>query len=59
MEYTSYHSVRGISSDGEDGVAEGVYEEGDIGDGFLQLVDGGEHLLVDSELLLGVGQGVG
>ena len=50
--------VLGIRGDGEDSVTEGVYKESGFGDGVLHLVDGGDHLLGDLEILLGLGQGV-
>ena len=46
-------SNRCVSGDEEDSVADGMYQEGGIGDGVLHLIDGDDHLLGDGELLLG------
>ena len=57
MEDSADSCVRG-GGDGQDGVAAGVDKESGLGDGVLHMVDGGDHLWGDSELLLGLGQGV-
>ena len=53
MEYTSDGCVRGIRGDGENGIADGVVDEGSVGDGMLYLFDHVKHLHGDGELLLG------
>ena len=58
MENTGDSCVRGVGGDGKDSVAEGVDKECGFGDGVLHLVDGGDHLRGDGELLLGLGQRV-
>ena len=55
MECTSDGCVRGIHSDRENGVADGVDKKSGIGDGMLYLVDCVEHLHSDGDLLLGGG----
>ena len=63
MEDPADGSVGGVGGYGQDGVAAGVYkesglEECGLGDGILHLVDGGDHLRSDGEVLLGLRQGV-
>ena len=59
MEYTSDGCNRGTRGDGENGLPDGVDEEGGVGDGVLHLVDSLQHLRGDGILPRGGGQGVG
>ena len=58
MEDTADGSVGGVGGDGKCDVTAGMDEHGGVGDGDLHLVDCGDHLRGDGEVLLGLGQGV-